>query len=115
MAEVIGSLGRFRARLEGTGLRFLLGVTWLRDRLARSRSRPVEGRTLGRILKDNGIQVLVVETNLQVVQDLRARGELAIYGDASLREVLLHAGIEKADGLIIAASNAPADTIIRAF
>jgi CPA2 family monovalent cation:H+ antiporter-2 len=72
------------------------------------------GRTLARILKDNGIQVLVVETNLQVVQDLRARGELAIYGDASLREVLLHAGIEKADGLIIAASNAPADTIIRA-
>ena len=72
------------------------------------------GRTLARILKDNGIQVLVVETNLQVVQDLRAKGELAIYGDASLREVLLHAGIEKADGLIIAASNAPADTIIRA-
>ena len=72
------------------------------------------GRTLARILKDNGIQVLVVETNLQVVQDLRARGELAIYGDASLREVLLHAGIEKADGLIIAASNAPADTIIKA-
>ena len=72
------------------------------------------GRTLARILKDNGIQVVVIETNLQVVQGLRAKGELAVYGDASLREVLRHAGIEKADGLIIAASNAPADTIIRA-
>ncbi len=42
------------------------------------------------------------------------KGELAVYGDASLREVLHHAGIEKADGLIIAASNAPADTIVKA-
>ena len=74
-----------------------------------------DGRGLDLLLAVNiGIQVLVVETNLQVVQDLRAKGELAIYGDASLREVLLHAGIEKADGLIIAASNAPADTTIRA-
>ena len=71
------------------------------------------GRTLARILKDNGIQVVVIETNLRVVQDLRARGELAVYGDASLREILRHADIEKAEGLIIAASNAPADNIIK--
>jgi CPA2 family monovalent cation:H+ antiporter-2 len=72
------------------------------------------GRTLARILKDNGIQVVVVETNLKVVQDLRVKGELAVYGDASLREILRHAAIEKADGLIIAASNAPADNVIKA-
>jgi K+:H+ antiporter len=72
------------------------------------------GRTLARILKDNGIQVVIVETNLQVVQALRAKEELAVYGDASLREILRHADIEKADGLIIAASNAPADNIIKA-
>jgi monovalent cation:H+ antiporter-2, CPA2 family len=72
------------------------------------------GRTLTRILKDNGIQVVTVETNLETVQELLANGELAVYGDASLREVLHHAGIEKADGLIIAASGAPADTIVRA-
>jgi CPA2 family monovalent cation:H+ antiporter-2 len=51
---------------------------------------------------------------LQVVQALRAQGELAVYGDASLREILRHADIEKADGLIIAASNAPADNVIKA-
>ncbi|HEU4679548.1 MAG TPA: NAD(P)-binding protein, partial [Terrimicrobiaceae bacterium] len=72
------------------------------------------GRTLSRILKDNGIQVVVVETNLKTVQDLRAQGESAVYGDASLREVLHHAGTENADGLIIAASGAPADAIVRA-
>jgi monovalent cation:H+ antiporter-2, CPA2 family len=72
------------------------------------------GRTLGRILRDNGIQVVVVETNLQTVQNLRAKGEPAVYGDASLREVLHHAGIEKADGLIIAASEAPAHTVVKA-
>lgn len=72
------------------------------------------GRTLSRILKDNGIQVVVVETNLKTVQQLRAQGESAVYGDASLREVLHHAGTENADGLIIAASGAPADAIVRA-
>jgi monovalent cation:H+ antiporter-2, CPA2 family len=72
------------------------------------------GRTLARILKDNRIQVVVVETNLRVVQDLRGKGELAVYGDASLREILRHADIEKAEGLIVAASNAPADNIIKA-
>jgi K+:H+ antiporter len=72
------------------------------------------GRTLSRILKDNGIQVVVVETNLQTVQDLRAKGESAVYGDASLREVLHHAGIEQAEGLIIAASGVPADVVVKA-
>ena len=61
-----------------------------------------------------GRVVVVVETNLETVQELRAKGELAVYGDASLREVLHHAGIEKADGLIIAASNVAADTVVKA-
>ena len=71
------------------------------------------GRTLSRILRDNGIQVVVIE-NSETVRELRAKGELAVYGDASLREVLHHAGIEQADGLIIAASGAPAQAIVKA-
>jgi CPA2 family monovalent cation:H+ antiporter-2 len=71
------------------------------------------GQTLSRILKDNGLQVVVIEMNLATVQELRAQGESAVYGDASLREVLHHAGIEHADGLIIAASSVPADTIVK--
>ncbi len=72
------------------------------------------GRTLSRILRDNGIQVVVVETNLQTVQQLLSEGEAAVYGDASEREILHHAGIEKADGLIIAASGVPADAVVKA-
>ena len=72
------------------------------------------GRTLSRILRDNGIQVVVVETNLQTVQQLLSEGEAAVYGDASEREILHHAGIEKADGLIIAASGVPADVVVKA-
>ena len=71
------------------------------------------GQTLSRILKDNGIQVIVIEMNLETVQELRAQGESAVYGDAALREILHHAGIEHADGLIIAASSVPADTIVK--
>ncbi len=72
------------------------------------------GRTLSRILRDNGIQVVVLETNLQTVQQLLSGGEAAVYGDASEREILHHAGIEKADGLIIAASGVPADVVVKA-
>jgi monovalent cation:H+ antiporter-2, CPA2 family len=72
------------------------------------------GRTLSRILRDNGIQVVVVETNLQTAQQLLSEGEAAVYGDASEREILHHAGIEKADGLIIAASGVPADAVVKA-
>ena len=72
------------------------------------------GRTLSRILRDNGIPVVVVETNLQTVQQLLSEGEAAVYGDASEREILHHAGIEKADGLIIAASGVSADAVVKA-
>jgi CPA2 family monovalent cation:H+ antiporter-2 len=72
------------------------------------------GRTLSRILRDNGIQVVVVETNLQTVQQLLSEGKAAVYGDASEREILHHAGIEKADGLIIAASGVAADAVVKA-
>jgi voltage-gated potassium channel Kch len=72
------------------------------------------GRTLSRILRDNGIQVVVVETNLQTVQQLLSEGEAAVYADASEREILHHAGIEKADGLIIAASGVSADAVVKA-
>lgn len=72
------------------------------------------GQTLSRILRNTGIQVVVIEMNIDTVQRLRSAGLPAIYGDASQREILHHAGIEKADGLIISASSVPADPVIRA-
>ncbi len=72
------------------------------------------GRTLSRILKDTGIQPVVVEMNLETAQTLRAGGEAVVYGDATKREILHHAGIEDADGLIIAASDLPSREIVQA-
>jgi monovalent cation:H+ antiporter-2, CPA2 family len=51
---------------------------------------------------------------LQTVQQLLSEGEAAVYGDASEREILHHAVIERANGLIIAASGVPADTVVKA-
>ncbi|MHA3773411.1 cation:proton antiporter [Verrucomicrobiota bacterium sgz303538] len=65
------------------------------------------GRTLSRILRDTGIEVVVVEMNLDTVKELREAGLPVVYGDAAQREILHHAGIEKAEGLIIAARIAP--------
>ncbi|MGV3533223.1 MAG: cation:proton antiporter [Chthoniobacteraceae bacterium] len=65
------------------------------------------GKTLSRILNDNEIQVVVVESNLNTVQELRANGQLAVYGDATNREILHHAGVEDARTLIITARMPP--------
>lgn len=72
------------------------------------------GRTLSRILADNGITAVVIEMNVETVRSLLAEGRPAIYGDATQREILHHAGIEKAEGLIIAASGVPAKDIVEA-
>ncbi len=69
------------------------------------------GQTLSRILRDNDIQVIVVETNLDTVQELRAAGHLAVYGDASNRQILHSAGIENARSLIITARMPPAPVV----
>jgi CPA2 family monovalent cation:H+ antiporter-2 len=71
------------------------------------------GRTLSRILRDNGIQVVVVEMNIDTVQTLLAAGEHVVFGDAAQREILHHAGIEHAQTLIIAASSVDAGEVVR--
>lgn len=72
------------------------------------------GRTLSRILEDNGFRPVIVEMNIETVRKLLADGKPAVYGDAAQREILHHAGIEKAEGLIIAASGVPAKEIVEA-
>lgn len=72
------------------------------------------GRTVSRILEDNGIQPVVIEMNIDTVQKLGAQGKQAIYGDASQREILRNAQVETAEGLIISSSTAEASAIIKA-
>lgn len=72
------------------------------------------GRTLGRILLSNDVEVVVVEMNIDTVGDLKLRQELAVFGDATQMEVLQHAGIEHASCLIISSSGIPAREVVKA-
>lgn len=62
------------------------------------------GRTVTRLLAENGLTPVVVEMNLSTFQSLREVGIEVIYGDASHPETLKAAGIERADALILGAS-----------
>jgi CPA2 family monovalent cation:H+ antiporter-2 len=62
------------------------------------------GRTLARLLAENGIACTVIEMNLDTVRRLRGQGIAAVYGDAGHREVLVGAGVPKAGSLILSAS-----------
>ncbi len=65
------------------------------------------GRTLTRLLTENGITCTVIELNLQTVHRLRAQGIAAVYGDAGHPEVLDGAGVKSAGSLILSASGLP--------
>jgi CPA2 family monovalent cation:H+ antiporter-2 len=72
------------------------------------------GRTLTRLFRDNDIEPTIVEMNLETVQKLRAQGVPAVYGDASHRETLKSAGVDRAGSLILsAASLRAAEEVIR--
>ena len=51
------------------------------------------GRTVVRLLRDNGIAPTVVDLNIDAVRELRAEGVDAIYGDATRPDTLEAAGV----------------------
>jgi CPA2 family monovalent cation:H+ antiporter-2 len=71
------------------------------------------GRTLSRLLREQGLSPTIVELNHETVVDLTAKGVHAIYGDASQPEILESAGAKEAFALVFAASGSP-DAVIRA-
>jgi monovalent cation:H+ antiporter-2, CPA2 family len=62
------------------------------------------GRTLARLLAENGVACTVIEMNLETVQRLRAQGIAAVYGDAGRQGTLASAGVQKAGTIILTAS-----------
>jgi CPA2 family monovalent cation:H+ antiporter-2 len=62
------------------------------------------GRTVARLLRQNDIEPVVIELNLDTLRALRAEGVTAIYGDARHRETLKEAHAESAQSLILSAS-----------
>lgn len=74
----------------------------------------VVGRAVTRVLRDRGMSVVVIELNIDTVKEIREKTGpeiFAVHGDASQREILLHAGIEKAQAFVISAPYAPAREI----
>ena len=65
------------------------------------------GRTVTRLLVDNGIEPTVVDMNLQTVRELRKQGVRAVYGDATHRDILSEAGAADSDNLILTSAGMP--------
>ena len=73
------------------------------------------GRTVSRMLKENGIEPTVIEINIDTVRELRELGADAVYGDATRPATLDEAGIASAGNLILtSAGMANSQEVIRA-
>ena len=59
------------------------------------------GRTVVRLLRDNGIVPTVIDLNMDAVRSMRQEGIDAIYGDATRPETLEAAGVPRAGSLIL--------------
>ncbi len=65
----------------------------------------LNGRNLARVLRSVGVPYTILELNAEVVRKAKAKGEKINFGDATRREVLLHAGIDQAWALVLAMSD----------
>ncbi|MDU0460347.1 MAG: cation:proton antiporter [Geobacteraceae bacterium] len=68
----------------------------------------INGKNLARVLKNLKIQHIVIETNPFTVKKEGRKGQQIMFGDASKLEVLEHAQIAKARGMVVAISDAAA-------
>src|SRR5690606_31899236 len=51
------------------------------------------GRTVNRLLRDAGMQTVIIDMNMDTVREVNKNGQLAIYGDGSREAILEQAGI----------------------
>jgi CPA2 family monovalent cation:H+ antiporter-2 len=63
------------------------------------------GRTLARLLRENGFEPIIIELNADTVRELTSRGIRAIHGDATHGDTLKHAHLEKAVALVLSSSS----------
>ncbi len=65
----------------------------------------LNGRNLAKVLKESGINYIIIEMNPDTVKQERAKGEQIIFGDISREEVLHSAGIHTAKVLVVVISD----------
>ena len=71
------------------------------------------GRTVTRLLRENGISPTVVELNMDTVRQLRQDGISAVYGDARHTDSLVIAGLRHAGTLIVSGADTGSPEIIQ--
>jgi CPA2 family monovalent cation:H+ antiporter-2 len=70
------------------------------------------GQTACHILKEFGVRPVVVDLNLDTVRGLTESGQLAVYGDATQREILQAAGIKEAKYLLVTVPEVLVRTVV---
>jgi K+:H+ antiporter len=70
------------------------------------------GRTVTRLLKENGISPTVVDLNIDAIRGLRDEGLSAVYGDARHPDTLVTAGLPHAATLIVSGADTGSPEII---
>jgi CPA2 family monovalent cation:H+ antiporter-2 len=71
------------------------------------------GRTVTRLLRENGISPTVVDLNIDTVRELRDEGISAVYGDARHHDTLVSAGLPHAGTLIVSGADTGSPEIIK--
>ena len=120
-SRAIGPLERWLARLRL--MRRAAALDTFAERGARSSLEPDDravvvgygptGRTVSRLLRENGVSPTVVELNIDTVRALRDEGVSAVYGDARDPNTLVAAGIRHAATLIVSGADSGAPEMIR--
>jgi monovalent cation:H+ antiporter-2, CPA2 family len=70
------------------------------------------GQTASRILREFGVRPVVVDLNLDAVRRLAESGEIAVYGDATQRNILEAAGIRQAKYLLVTVPEVLVRTVV---
>jgi CPA2 family monovalent cation:H+ antiporter-2 len=65
----------------------------------------LNGRNLARVLRAVTVSYTILDLNAETVREAKEKGEKINFGDATRREVLHHAAIEKANALVLAMSD----------
>jgi monovalent cation:H+ antiporter-2, CPA2 family len=71
------------------------------------------GRTVTRLLRENGISPTVVDLNMEHVRTLRDQGVSAVYGDARHPDTLVTAGLPHAGTLIVSGADTGSPEVIK--
>ncbi len=71
------------------------------------------GRTVARMLRENGISPTIIDLNMDTVRALWTEGASAVYGDARHVDTLITAGVRYSDTLIVSGADSGASETIR--